>query len=168
MSLNTEKYALRAFLQGVLAQQFPTATENVFLDVLDEPYNGDYPAIVLRRLTHRTEDLYTGYGSPSRGNDPARPNIYRWEYYDQLVSESGSTLQETMDAHDDFLEALNVALCSQAARYLPDALNERQVEDVGAIVESVSNPDGPYIVTSGAPSILSSGSLTVQQKLREV
>lgn len=165
MSVNSEKYAVQALLQAVLILLIPTASENVFLDVLDEPYLGTYPAIVLRRERHRTVDLYSA-GGPVRGNDPNAPNVYRFEYYDQLVSESGSTLQETMDAHDDYLEALNAALAHVETRYLPDEHNQRQVEDCGATIDAVSNIDGPYVIKSGNPSILSSAVITVQQLYR--
>ena len=162
MSVTTEKTAVGALFSSVLGSLIPAASANVYWWVLAEPYEGTFPAIVLSRPHYTTTELYAG-GGPERGNDDNDPNLYHWDYYDALVSLTGSTVAATMDAHDAFLETLTAAFNVRANRSLQDSNGTSQCVAAGETVTSDAAPDGPYQLRNGTPAILSTGVLTVKQ-----
>jgi len=167
VSVLSEKNAVKALFVSVLASVVSGAgAANVSMYILPSPCDV-WPQIVLSRPHWTETDSGEAGAGPVRGNDDNDPNIYAWEYYDQLASQTGKTVEATMDTHDVFLEALAVALASQTTSKLPDGSGNAQVIVAGETITSDANLKGPYEMAAGTAALLSSGQLTVKAKLRQ-
>lgn len=162
MSVLAEKNAIKALFVTVLAGVVTGAgAANVSMYVLPEPCTV-WPQIVLSRPHWTETDTGMVGGGPVRGNDDNDPNIYDWEYYDQLASQTGKTVEATMDTHDVFLQALALALSSQTTSKLPDGSGLAQALVAGETITSDADKKGPYDLSAGSTALLSNGQLTVK------
>lgn len=162
MSVLSEKQGVVALCKAVLGARFPAAANNVYTDLLDDPYEGTFPAFVVRRTHYTATETAAGL---QRGNDDGDPNQYELDYYDTLTSISGATLPATMDAHDQILDDLIVACMTNPWATLMIA-GVSHAEKAGETITSNSREEGPYQLRSGTSAILSTITLAVKQTYR--
>jgi hypothetical protein len=165
MSVTSEFDAVTAAITAVLVSVVPASSpDNVDQWVLPEPCT-IWPQIVLSRPHWTITEINAG---GEKGNDDNNPSIYVWEYFDQLISQTGSTVKATMDAHDAFLEALVLYFQSSTGHYLADGAGIRQVNAAGQTITSTMDKRGPYDLAAGSSTLLSEGQLTVKGLNRPV
>lgn len=166
MSVLSEKTAIKAaFIAVMTATVAGTTSANVSMYVLPEPCNV-WPQVVLCRPHYTVTEWQAGAGA-MKANDDNDPNLYEWEYLDQLVSQTGSTVEATMDTHDTFLEALIQYFQSNANQGLrTGGFGTEQVEIAGQTITSDADRQGPYDLKAGSSAILSRGVITVKQRPR--
>lgn len=159
MSVLSEKNAVKAaFITILTGAVVGTTSANVMMYVIPNA-NTVWPALVVTRVHWALTELYAG---GQKGNADSDPNLYDWEYHDQLVSITGSTVEATMDAHDVFLEAMAVYFQSPTGYYLADGGGVRQVLSAGESLRSDAHKEGPYNMLSGSDTLVSSGVIAVK------
>lgn len=166
MSVLGEKNAIKAAFVAVMTTTVTgTTSANVSMYVLPSPCEV-WPQVVLSRPHYTATEWQAGAGA-MKANDDNDPNIYEWEYLDQLVSQTGGTVEATMDTHDVFLEALINYFQSNANQGLPSGgPGTQQVEKAGGTITSDADRQGPYDLLAGSSAILSRGTITVYQRPR--
>lgn len=163
MSALSEKNAVKAAFIAILTGAIEgTSSVNVSMYVLPSPCN-DWPHIVLSRPHYTVTEWQAGAGA-EKANDDNDPNLYEWEYYDQLVAQTGGTVEATMDTHDVFLEALITYFQSNANQGLrTGGIGTEQVTKAGETITSDANATGPYELKAGSSALVSRGQITVKQ-----
>lgn len=154
-----ESGVLQSLFVSVLTALAPAAGSNVYLPAPELPngvYEGTYPYIAFALTEYSVTDIEA---ANIKRTDESTPNIWTFDLVDQLVSESGTTLNATELFLLSFIDAVNVTFNRRTARYLIDGSGIGQATDCGMTVKFVRNPAGPAEMRAGAASIVLRGSV---------
>ena len=162
MTLTLEKAGLKAILTTVLTSLVPAAAGNVYTPAPEMPngvYEGTFPYIMLAWSSYSITDMEAAGGALRRTNE-ATPNLWDVLLVDQLVSESGSTLQATDAFLDSFVDAVNDIFAIRPNQYLVDSHGVGQATSAGLTIAFHRNAGGVAEMRAGAAVIVCQGQIS--------